>query len=337
MAVKKGKQTVFFEKDITMASVSSFAGKKEGAGPLGKYFDCVIEDDMFGEKTWEKAESKFVRESFENAVKKAGLNNENIDYIICGDLLNQCSGTVFGTRDMQIPYLGIYGACSTFGEALALGSIVIDSGAGKTVLAGASSHFCTAEKQFRFPLDLGNQRPPSATWTVTGSGAVVLAEGRKGKIKIECATMGKVIDMGIKDAANMGGAMAAAAVETIASHFEDTERTPDYYDVIATGDLGYIGRDIARKYLSEKGFELDKNFTDCGIEMFDREKQDTHSGGSGCACSALTFCGYFYKKMEENEIKRLLLVPTGAMMSAVSGKQGESIPAVAYAVAMERL
>lgn len=335
MAVKKGKQTVVFQKKIAIEATAAFVGKKEGEGPLKDYFDTVVEDAMYGEKTWEKAESKFVKNTFEEALKKAGLKNSDIDYLVCGDLLNQCSGTVFGTREMGVPYFGIYGACSTFGEALTLGSILIDSGGGKTVLAGTSSHFCTAEKQFRFPLELGTQRPPSATWTVTGSGAAVLKENGSGPV-IESATIGKVVDMGIKDAANMGGAMAGAAVDVITAHFRDTGRNADYYDVIATGDLGYIGRDLAVKYLAENGYEMPSSFTDCGIEIFDRKTQDTHSGGSGCACSAVVFCGYFYTLLKESKIKRMLLVPTGAMMSAISGKQGESIPSVSYAVSIER-
>ena len=335
MAHKKGKQTIFFDNEIRIEAISSIVGKKEGEGPLREYFDEIVEDGMYGEKTWEKAESKFVKNAFNLALKKANLKDADVDYVVCGDLLNQCSGTVFGTRDMNIPYFGVYGACSTFGEALTIGSVLIDSGAAETVLAGTSSHFSTAEKQFRFPLDLGTQRPPSATWTVTGSGASVIRKSGKGP-RIEAVTVGKIIDMGIKDAANMGGAMAGAAVDVLEAHFNDTGRTMAYYDVIATGDLGYIGRELTKKYLADKGFILEENLTDCGIEIFDREKQDTHSGGSGCACSAVTFCGYFYKKIMQGEIKRMLLVPTGAMMSVVSGKQGESIPSVAYAVSIER-
>jgi stage V sporulation protein AD len=335
MAGKKVGQTFFFEKNINICAVSSFAGKKEGQGPLKKYFDNVVEDDMYGESTWEKAESKFVKEAFKKAVEKANLGFEEIDYIVCGDLLNQCSGTVFGTRDMNIPFFGVYGACSTFGESISLGSMLIESGCAKTILAGTSSHFCSAEKQFRFPLALGTQRPLSSTWTVTGSGAAVLKENSNGP-KIECFTAGKIIDMGITDASNMGAAMAGAAVDTIVAHLKDTGRDTDYYDVIATGDLGYVGRDILIKYIEEQGYKCGSNITDCGIEIFDREKQDTHSGGSGCACSALTYCGYFHKMIEEGSIKRMLFVPTGAMMSSTSGKQGESIPSIAYAISIER-
>ena len=335
MAQKKGSQTIVFDENINITSVSSVVGKKEGEGPLGKYFDEIIDDGMYGEKTWEKAESKFVKTAFELVMEKANISKSDLDFIVCGDLLNQCSGTVFGTRDFKIPYFGIYGACSTFGEALSLGTILIDSGSAERVLAGTSSHFSTAEKQFRFPLDLGTQRPPSATWTVTGSGAAILEKNGQGP-RIDAVTIGKVIDMGIKDASNMGAAMAGAAVDVLEAHFNDTGRTMAYYDVIATGDLGYVGMKLVKAYLSDKGFILENNLTDCGIEIFDQRKQDTHSGGSGCACSAVTFCGYFYKKIMNGEIKRMLLVPTGAMMSAVSGKQGESIPSVAYAVSIVR-
>ena len=335
MSCKKIGQTLFFEKEINITSTSSFAGKKESQGPLSKYFDFVSDDDMFGESTWEKAESKFVKLAFEKAVEKDGSKLSDLDYIVCGDLLNQCSGTVFGTRDMNVSYFGVYGACSTFGESITLGSILIECGCGKKILAGTSSHFCSAEKQFRFPLALGNQRPLSSTWTVTGSGAVILTENGKGP-KIECITTGKIIDMGITDASNMGAAMAGAAVDTIVSHFKDTGRDLQYYDVVATGDLGYVGRDILIKYLEENGYKCGENLTDCGIEIFDKEKQDTHSGGSGCACSAITYCGYFHKKLLDGDIKRLLIVPTGAMMSSTSGKQGESIPSIAYAISIER-
>jgi stage V sporulation protein AD len=294
----------------------------------------VLEDNLAGADSWEKAESEIARRNISLAVKKAGLKNSDIDYILTGDLLNQCCGSTYGIRDMGIPYFGVFGACSTMGEAMSLGAFLIDGGGAKRVIAAASSHFCSAEKQFRFPLALGTQRPQTSTWTVTGDGAVILENKTKG-VKITGITTGKIVDMGITDANNMGAAMAPAAADLIESNLKDFGISSDYYDVIATGDLGYVGQALVREMLDEKGIRLGDRYIDCGIEIFDRDSQDTHSGGSGCACSAVVFAGMLYKKLQRGEIKRMLFVPTGALMSPTSVGQGESIAGIAHGVVIE--
>ncbi|HCT65019.1 MAG TPA: stage V sporulation protein AD [Lachnospiraceae bacterium] len=334
MSKKMGNQTIRFANPPIIVSAAAIVGKKEGEGPLADFFDKVVDDPNWGEDSWEKAESKFVRETMALAINKASIKTKDIDYVFSGDLLNQCCGSTFGIKDFKIPFFGLFGACSTMGESMSLGAMAVDGGFATNVLCGAGSHFCSAEKQFRFPLGMGTQRPPSATWTVTGNGAVVIGNQGTGA-KITHITTGKIMDMGIKDAGNMGAAMAPAACQVIAAHFQDTGRHPDYYDVIATGDLGYIGRTILRKLLKDEGYILNENLTDCGIEIFDRDKQDTHSGGSGCGCAAATFCGYYNTLINYGKIKKLLLVPTGALMSTTSSQQGESIPAIAHAVAIE--
>ncbi|KXL53415.1 stage V sporulation protein AD [Anaerotignum neopropionicum] len=333
-AKKIGKQTVRLNEGVRIMSVASTVSKKESEGPLGKYFDKIIEDSMFGEKSWELAESHFIRENMELVVQKAGLKMKDMDYLLCGDLLNQCTASTFGTVDFQIPFFGLYGACSTMGESMSLGAMLIDGGFANYTLVGASSHFCGAEKQFRAPLSLGNQRPPTATWTVTGDGAAVLA--KKGNFPcIMEITTGKIVDMGITDANNMGAAMAPAAVDVLVNHFKDTGRTPQDYDVIATGDLGEVGRSLVVALMKKEGYTMDGRYTDCGIEIFDKNAQDTHSGGSGCACSAVTFCAYFYPKLMNGEIGRMLFIPTGALHSPTSSQQGQNIPGIAHAVVIE--
>lgn len=334
MTKRIGRQTVAFSKPVVIRAAASTVGKKEGEGPLGQYFDEIAEDSMMGEDSWEKAESCFVAENMALVLKKAGLTHEDIQYVLCGDLLNQCMGTTFGIKDLPIPFLGLFGACSTMGEAMSVGAMLIDGGFAEYVLGGASSHFCAAEKQFRFPLPLGIQRPQSATRTVTGDGAVVLAKEGEGP-QITMVTTGKIIDMGITDAQNMGAAMAPAAVDLLLAHFQETVRTPQDYDVIVTGDLGYVGHQLVVELMAKEGYDMSENYTDCGILIFDRETQDTHSGGSGCACSAVTFCGYFYPKLCSGEINRMLFIPTGALLSADSAVLGLTIPAVAHGVVIE--
>lgn len=336
MLKKIGKQTIKFNSKINIKTVSSIAGPKEGEGPLGQYFDVVLEDILSGEESWEKAESKIVKDSMELVIKKSGLKKEEIDYVLSGDLLNQSCGTTFGIKELGIPFFGIFGACSTFGEGMSLGAILIDGDYANNVLIGASSHFCAAEKQFRFPLSLGSQRPLTSTWTVTGQGSAILSKNGEGPY-ITHITTGKIVDMGITDVNNMGAAMAPAAVDTIAMHLKDTNRQATYYDLILTGDLGYVGKDIIIKLMKDKGVDIGDNYTDCGIEIFDKEKQDTHSGGSGCACSALAFTGYYYKQLKDKKINKILFVPTGALMSQTSALQGETIPGVAHALAIENL
>ena len=306
---------------------------KKLGGPLAKYFDQTLEDEFWGEKSWEKAESKIIKEATSMVISKAGISSQNIDCVFAGDLLNQCISSSFGLREINIPFFGIFGACSTFVESLSLGSIVTEAFANH-VLCATSSHFCSAEKQFRFPLELGNQRPPSSQWTVTGSGAAILSKSGNGPY-ITHITPGKIVDMGIKDANNMGAAMAPAFVDTLIAHFTDTGRSPNYYNAIISGDLGHIGKDIAIDIAKSKGYNIKSNYNDCGVLIFDKNSQDTHSGGSGCACCATVFSGYFFKQLREKKIKKILLIATGALMNSTSSQQGESIPSIAHAISIE--
>ncbi len=308
--------------------------QKNLIGPLAKYFDKCVDDEFYGESSWEKAESKFIKDTTNLVLSKSGITNKDIDFCFAGDLLNQCISSTFGLREINIPFFGIFGACSTFVEALILGSMSIDGNFANNVLCAVSSHFCSAEKQFRFPLELGNQRPPTSQWTVTGSGACILSKEGTGPY-ITHITPGKIVDMGIKDANNMGSAMAPGAIDTLIAHLADTSRSPDYYDAIITGDLGYIGRDIVLEIANSKGYNLKNNYNDCGILIFDKNKQDTHSGGSGCACSATVFSGYLYKELKNKRLKKLLLITTGALTNSTTSQQGESIPGIAHAVSIE--
>lgn len=330
---KIGVQTVQFGNKPVIVSTHSIAGKKEGEGPLGKWFDDILQDDFYGEKTWEKAESKMQKTAANMAVAKSGRNIKEIDVMLSGDLLNQLMSSSFTARDLGIPFLGLYGACSTMAESLALGAMLIDGGYADNAVASTSSHFCTAERQFRMPLEHGNQRKMTAQWTVTGCGAALISNQGIGP-KITHATIGKIIDLGVKDTNMMGAAMAPAAVDTISLHFKDTGRTPDFYDLILTGDLGQIGKDIVSDLMGRKGFKMDKVYDDCGTLIFDNKSQDTHNGGSGCGCSASVFCGYVYKNLVSGKFKNILLVSTGALLSTISPLQGESIPGIAHAIAV---
>ncbi len=334
MAKHIGSQSILFEKTISITEVSSIVGKKEGEGPLSSFFDIIVKDSMFGEDSWEKAESKFISSNIKNLLNKAKLSPDKIDYIITGDLLNQCCGSTYGVMDFNIPLFSIFGACSTMGEGLSLGAILIESGGAENIIVGASSHFCSAEKQFRFPTGLGNQRPQTATWTVTGHGGVILSNQNNAPY-IKAITTGKIIDYGISDSNNMGAAMAPAAADLILSNFKDFNITPDYYDLIITGDLGYVGSELLIKLVKKEGYDIEKQHIDCGIEIYDKNSQDTHSGGSGCACSAVTFCGKFYKQLKEKNINKMLFIPTGALMSPTSLQQGENIAGIAYGVVIE--
>ena len=331
---KIGKQTIKLDNPISIIETSSIVGPKEANGPLAHYFDKCLEDEFWNEQTWEKAESKIIKETSNLVIKKSGIPTSKIDYCFAGDLLNQCISSNFGLREINIPFYGVFGACSTFVESMSLASMILDGGGGTNCLCATSSHFCSAEKQFRYPLELGNQRPPTSQWTVTGSGAAILSTIGNGPF-ITHLTPGKIIDMGIKDANNMGAAMAPAAFDTLISHFQDTGRNPSYYDAIITGDLGYIGKDILKDLCQTKGYNISNNYNDCGVLIFDKDKQDTHSGGSGCACIATVFSGYFYKQLKEKKINKLLLIATGALMNATSSQQGESIPSIAHAIAIE--
>lgn len=331
---KIGTQTFKLDNPVTIFETASIVGKKEADGPFAKYFDVCLQDEFFGEKTWEKAESKMIKFAIETVIRKSNIAVSDIDYLLAGDLLNQCISSSFGIRDFEIPFLGIFGACSTFVEGMMIGSMLLDGGAGNYALAATSSHFCSAEKQFRFPLELGNQRPPTSQWTVTGSSAAVLSKSGTGPF-ITHVTPGKIVDRGITDANNMGSAMAPAAVSTILTHLKDTNRKPTYYDAIITGDLGHIGKGIVLDLCKAEGFQLSSVYNDCGVLMFDKEKQDTHSGGSGCACCGTVFSGYFFNQLKEKKIKNMLLVATGALMNSTSTQQGESIPGIAHAVSIE--
>lgn len=326
-----GKQSIQFEQAPYVLGSASIVGKKEGEGPLGKLFDVVGEDDKFGEDTWEEAESTLQKEAVMLAMGKAGLKKEDIRYIFGGDLLGQNIATTFGLLELNIPLFGLYGACSTAGESLSLAAMAVAAGYGENVLAVTSSHFASAEKQFRFPLEYANQRPLSATWTVTGSGAFVLGT-RRGKVRVTGITTGKVVDYGIKDSMNMGAAMAPAACDTIYQHLQDFQRQQGDYDKIVTGDLGTVGQEILIRLLEEKGVDISKVHMDCGIEIFDSEEQNTNAGGSGCGCSAVTLSALLLPKLEKGTYKRILFVPTGALLSTVSFNEGQSIPGIAHGV-----
>lgn len=332
---KLGKQTIKFSTPPSILECASIVGPKEAEGPLAKYFDQTLEDEFWGEKTWEKAESKIIKETVNMVIQKAGISASEIDCMFAGDLLNQCISSSFGLRELSIPFFGVFGACSTFVESLTLGSICVESFA-NNVICATSSHFCSAEKQFRFPLELGNQRPPTSQWTVTGSGAAIVSRNGSGPY-ITHITPGKIVDMGIKDGNNMGAAMAPSFADTLITHFLDTGRSPNYYDAIISGDLGYIGKDIAIDLLKTNGYNIKNNYNDCGVLIFDKENQDTHSGGSGCACCGTVFSGYFFKQLKERKLKRILLIATGALMNSTSSQQGESIPGIAHAISIENL
>lgn len=335
MANKRiGKRTIKLKNGPVIIETASIVGPKEAKGPLSKYFDIKIEDDLFGEKSWEFAESKMVETVVIKAIEKSNKSIDDINYMVGGDLLNQLLSTSFAARSLKIPFLGIYGACSNMAQSLGISSMIIDGGFADLMVCSASSHYCTAERQFRFPLELGNQKPMTAQWTVTGAGCSLLASKGKGP-KIKYVTIGKVIDKGISDANNMGAAMAPAAIDTIYSYFKDTNDDPNSFDIIATGDLGKLGMKITIDLLKEKGLDISKVYTDCGIEIFDLEKQDVHCGGSGCACSATVFNGYIYKMMKEKKFNKVMLVSTGALLSQTSTLQKESIPSIAHAVVIE--
>ena len=336
---KIGNQTLKLDHPPTILDTASIVGPKESEGPLAKYFDKCLEDEFWGEKSWEKAETKIFRETINTLLAKSGLSAKDIDFSFAGDLLNQCISSNFGMRDSNIPFFGLFGACSTFVESLCIGSVFMDSLACNNVLCATSSHFCSAEKQFRFPLELGNQRTPTSQWTVTGSGSAILSDENMNKQcpRITCITPGKIVDMGVKDANNMGAAMAPAALDTLITHFRDTGRKPSFYDAIITGDLGHVGKEILTEMAETKGYNIKNNYNDCGVLIFDKDKQDTHAGGSGCGCIASVFSGYLYKMLNEHKLNRILLIATGALMNATSSQQGESIPGIAHAIAIENL
>lgn len=359
MIIQRGKQSLEFESAPWIVSSASIVGKKEKEGPLGKYFDMHDEDARFGGDNWEEAESNMQNKAAEMAVEKTGLSMEDIRYIYAGDLLGQTIATSFGLMEYQRPLFGLYGACSTAGEALSLAAAGIESNMADFALAVTSSHFGGAEKQFRYPLEYANQRPLSATWTVTGSGAFVLASKEKAekkrkeilrgepvidkdkilkpRAKITGITTGKIVDYGCRDSMNMGAAMAPAAAECIYANLKDFNRTPKDYDAIVTGDLGSIGQRILIDLLREKKVDIEKNHQDCGLLIFDQEKQDTHAGGSGCGCSATVLSAYLLHELEVHRLERILFVPTGALLSTVSYNEGKNVPGIAHAVVIESI
>lgn len=330
----KGLQSIAFEKSPYLVSSASVVGKKEGEGPLGKMFDMVEKEDLFGENTWEEAESTMQKEACLLAMGKAHMEPEDVRYLFGGDLLRQGVATSMGVSELNIPMFGLFGACSTSGEALALASMSVAAGYGDYMLAVTSSHFGSAEKEFRFPLGYANQRPLSAQWTVTGSGAFLVGI-RRSHVRITGVTVGKIVDYGLKDSQNMGACMAPAACDTIIRNLEDFGRTAEDYNRIVTGDLGYVGQSILFDLMRGKGYDIKKNHMDCGMTIFDQVTQDTHAGGSGCGCAATTLSAYILPKIERGEWKRVLFVPTGALMSTVSYNEGASVPGIAHGIVLE--
>ena len=329
---KLGKQTVALAQPPSIVGRSNVVGKKEGEGPLASFFDYIAGEDTFGESTWEKAESAMQKRALAQALEKAGLAARELDWLFAGDLLNQCIGSSYAAREQNLPFFGLYGACSTMGEGLALASMVLDGGFGERAAAVASSHFCSAERQYRTPLEYGGQRTPTAQWTVTGAGAVILSREGNGPY-ITHVTPGRVVDKGIKDANNMGAAMAPAAWDTISAHLRDTGRSPSDYDLIVTGDLGELGSQLLLELLERDGIQL-SNHTDCGLLIFDQKRQDVHCGGSGCGCCASVLTGYLLTGLEQGKWKRILFCPTGALHSPTASCQGESIPGICHAIAI---
>ncbi len=328
---KIGLSTLKFNLCPSVLSFASVVGKKEGEGPYGKNFDRVEKDPYFGQKTWESAESALFKETVTTALEKGRFHASDISFLASGDLLNQCTATGYAARSLGIPYLGLYGACSTMAESLFIASTLIAGGADR-VVAATSSHFCGSEKQFRFPLEYGSQRPPSSQWTVTGSGAVVLGKEGEGPF-VTHATAGKVIDPGIRDANNMGCAMAPAFCDTITRHLAAVKSKPKDYDMIVSGDLGHLGKKVATDLLKQEyHVNIEDVYQDCGCMIFDNEKQDVHSGGSGCGCSASMLAGYILPEMKKGHMHRVLFIATGALMSPTLSLQGESIPSVAHAI-----
>ena len=315
-------------------SAASIVGSLEKSGPLGGFFDLHSADDKFGQKTWEKAEAEMQRLAFNTALAKGELREEDLDAIFAGDLLNQCVGAAYGLKDFSVPYFGLYGACSTAAEGLILASLLVSGGQVRRAMAVASSHNCTAERQYRSPIEYGAQRTPTAQWTVTGAGAFVVGECERSLALIKGVMPGIVIEKGIRDAANMGAAMAPAAADTLLRFFDATGKTPDDFDLIATGDLGYEGGDILCELMSLEGMDIRRVYNDCGMMIYSRDTQDTHAGGSGCGCSAAVLASYLLPKLASGALKRILIMGTGAMMSPQSIQQGEYIPAIAHLVCL---
>ena len=328
----KGLGTIIFKSPPSILSYSAVVGKKEGEGPLGSFFDEVEKDEYFGQESWEKAESENLRRSVMHTLKKGSFNADDIDFVISGDLLNQCISSGYALRSLQIPFFGVYGACSTMAESMVLGSVMVSGGGAKKVLCATSSNFCSAEKQFRTPLEYGGQRTPNAQWTVTGSGSVVIGEGEGPYI--DAVTCGRIVDLGVCDVTNMGAAMAPAFVDSVLRHLKATGKSITDYDLVLSGDLGLVGKNIATELFEKEGIIPKDRYNDCGAMIFDKKTQDTHAGGSGCGCAASVLCGYVLPAMKRGELKRVLFGATGALMSPTSTMQGESIPSISHIVSL---
>ena len=328
---KKGKQSFLLPQMPVITQWASVAGKKESEGPLAHTFDVTSKDTYFGQKTWEQAEKNMQKIALDTLLKKAGLSRAQVGLAFSGDLLNQCIGSSFTLRNTGIPHLGLYGACSTMAESLLMASMAVGGGFSDKVVAMTSSHFASSERQYRFPLGYGGQRTPTSQWTVTGSGAALVCSAGKGP-RIQSCTVGTVTDLGIKDANNMGAAMAPAAYSTIRAHMEDLGAVPEDFDLIVTGDLGQLGKDVLLEMAIRDGVSLGGKLTDCGTLVFDPTKQDVHSGGSGCGCSAIALCGYLLDKLSTGKLKKILFCGTGALLSPTSTQQGLPIPGVCHAV-----
>lgn len=338
MPIRIGKYTLKLETAPMVIGYASVVGKKESEGPLGKYFDQCHSDTTLGESSWEKAESRMQNEAVNIALRKANLKNTDIDCILAGDLLNQCISSTFGLRSLDIPFLGQFGACSTMAQTLGIASLFVESGAANRAAAVTSSHFCTAERQYRYPLEYGGQRTPNAQWTATASGAVIIgkaSDSLEAKVGVTGVTFGRIIDLGVKDANNMGAAMAPAAAETISSYFRDTGTGPQDCDLILTGDLGKVGSDLLKQLMVREGYDISGKHGDCGLMIYDMARQDVHAGASGCGCSASVLCSVILQRMTAGELRKVLFIGTGALMSPTSSQQGESIPSVAHLICLE--
>ena len=334
MIKKVGENTIKFTLPPKLISGYSIVGPKEGESPLASYFDYILKNDTFNEKTYERAERKMLEQAISGAIDKANLLSTDIDILLSGDLLNQIISASFSARQLQTSFIGMFGACSTMTESLAVGACLIDGGCANNVACATCSHFSTAERQFRFPLELGCQRPPTAQWTVTGAGCSIVAREGTGH-NITHVTFGKVIDYGIKDMNNMGAAMAPAACDTLKNLFKDTNTTPSDYDLIVTGDLGKLGSEILVDLLEHSGYKVGENYCDCGQMIFSNS-QKSFMGGSGCGCSASVINSYILSKLDKGDYKKVILMSTGALVSTTSTQQGESIPGIAHAVIVEK-
>lgn len=335
MIIKKGRYSYAFSQPPVITGSAGVAGKKEGEGPLGKDFDAVFTDTTMGQKSWEQAESALLLECIKRTLSNASRKPSDCDFVLCGDLLDQCMGSAFGIRDLQIPFLGMYGACSTMALSLATGAMLVAGGAANTCLCATSSHFCSSERQFRYPLEYGGQRPPTGQWTVTGAGGCVLEKSGNG-IEVEAVHIGRITDLGITDANNMGAAMAPAAKRTISTFLKETNTCIDDYDVILTGDLGFTGSRLLNELMmKEEHIDMSEKHSDCGLLIFDLKKQDVNSGGSGCGCAGSVLCSHVMKKLRSGEFKKIMFAATGALMSPTSAKQGMPVLGISHAVILK--